>query len=249
MKVPTPMSVMKAELDKLREFSLLNFFALNGRPKKTIYVGSEDWGLEKLVAGAITFDYMAIFGLCGHVTRTQKGHARYAQSMAVCINYKTEQTVRASVVLSTEGNIEYSKAYTVPEFRSILKEFVEENKACIDRDVLLKNYIKAFSIITSASLNKAELNKIKEHYVKKATDLQSTRNRAERAQHDARKGISNAQTETEKAIHVQRLKDLAVVIETAIMDILYIVKQESKDMPAIARHHFFEELKKARIYN
>lgn len=201
------------------------------------------------MAGAITFDYMAIFGLGGYITRTEKGHPRYAQSMAVCINYKTEQTVRASVVLSTEGNIEYSKAYTVPEFRPILKQFVEENKACIDRDVLLNNYIKAFGIITSASLNKAELNKIKEHYVKKATALQSGRNRAERARHDARKAIANAQTETEKAIHIQRLKDLSVVVETSIMEILHIVKQESKDMPAIARHHFFEELQKARIYN
>lgn len=34
MKAQTPMSVMKPELDKLRAFSLLNFFALNGRPKK-----------------------------------------------------------------------------------------------------------------------------------------------------------------------------------------------------------------------
>lgn len=152
-------------------------------------------------------------------------------------------------MLSTEGNIEYSKAYTVQDFRSILKEFVEENKACIDRDVLLKNYIKAFSIITSGSLSKAELNKIKEYYVKKATDLQSPRNRAERAQHDARKGISNAQTETEKAIHVQRLKDLVGLADTAVTEILHIVKQESKDMPAIARYHFFQELEKARIYN
>lgn len=249
MKAQTPMSVMKPELDKLRAFSLLNFFALNGRPKKTVYVGSEDFGLEKLVSGAITFDYMAIFGLGGHMTRTEKDHARYAQSMAVCINYKTEQTVRASVVLSTEGNIEYSKSYTVPEFRNILKHFIEDNKACLDRNVLLNNYIAAFGIVTSASLNKAELNKIKEHYVKKATDLQNTRNRAERAQHDARKGIANAQTDTEKAIHIQRLKELVVVADTAVTEILHIVKQESRDIPAIARHHFFQELAKDRIYN
>lgn len=248
MKNQTPMNMLKKELDQLKSSPLLSFFALNGRPRKVQFLGCEDWGFEMLVAGGITFDYIGVFGLIGDVFRNEKGHTRYAQSIGICINYKEEQTVRASVVLNQRGDAEYSKSFTVPEFRSLLKNFVSTYSDCTDRKALLDGFISTFGIVTSASLTKAELNKIKESCVQTVVKLHGIMERDRLAQHDARRAIREASSEFEKSLQVQRLNDLIETANQATLDVTHIVKHEFKDMPVVARNHFFDDLRNKKIH-
>lgn len=248
MKNQTPMNMLKKEIDQLKAFPLLSFFDLNGRPRKVQFIGCEDWGVEMLVAGGITFDYIGVFGLIGDIYRTEKGHTRHAQSMGICINYKEEQTVRASVVLNKNGDAEYSREFSVSEFRTLLKTFLRFYSDCTDRKVLLAGFISNFEIITSDSLTKAELNKIKETCVHKVVQLHGIMERARLAQNDARRAIREAQSELEKSFHVQRLNNLIETANQATFDVTRIVKHEFKDMPVVSRNHFFDDLKAKRIH-
>lgn len=246
MKAKTPMSVMKPEIDKMKEFPLLSFFGLNGRPKNFIALGSEDCR-EVIVINPVTFDYMAVYGILGEVCHNAKGHVRHTRSMALCFNYKTEETVRASVVLSEAGQVEYSKAYTVSEFKPLLKAFVEQNKECPDRYTLMENFIATFGIMVSSTLSHAEINQIKNAYVKQVTGLRDVIHNAGKTKATINQSIRDSKTEEEKSIHIQRLKDLKEMVNTANADMIRIVKQDIKNMPADSRKYFFEDLKKERI--
>jgi hypothetical protein len=246
MKAKTPMSIMKAEIDKLKEFPLLSFFGLNGRPKNFIALGSED-NREVIVVNPVTFDYMAVYGILGEVCHNEKGHVRHTRSMALCFNYKTEETVRASVVLSKEGQVEYSKEYTVPEFKILLKDFVDQNKECPDSYTLMENFISTFGIVVSSTFSRSEINQIKIAYVKQVTGLRDVIRNADKKKVTINQNIRDAKTEEEKTMYIQRLNDLKEMVKTANADMVRIVKHDFKNMPADARKYFFESLKKEMI--
>ena len=246
MKSKTPMSIMKTDIDKMKAFPLLSFFGLNRRPKNFIALGSED-NREVIVVNPVTFDYMAVYGILGDVCHNEKGHVCHTRSMAMCFNYKNEETVRASVILDKEGQVEYSKSYTVPEFKVLLKAFVEQNTACIDPHMMMKNFIATFDILVSSSLSRAEIKKIKDSYVKQVTALRDVIHNAGKTKVTINQCIRDSKTEEEKAIHIQRLNDLKEMVNTANADMIRIVKHDFKNMPATSRKYFFEALKKENI--
>lgn len=246
MKAKTPMSIMKTDIDKMKAFPLLSFFGLNGRPKNFIALGSED-NREVIVVNPVTFDYMAVYGILGDVCHNEKGHVRHTRSMALCFNYKNEETVRASVILDKEGQVEYSKAYNVPEFKVLLNAFVEQNMACLEPQMMMKNFIATFDILVSSSLSRAEIKQIKDAYVKQVTGLRDVIRNAGKTKVTINQCIRDSKTESEKAIHIQRLNDLKEMVNTANADMIRIVKHDFKNMPATARKYFFEALKKESI--
>lgn len=246
MKKMTPMKQLKKEIDQLKSVSFLNFLSLNGRPRQRIALGSEDWRTI-ISSNAISFDYIGIFGISGDMFKTDKGHLRYAQSLGICINYKKEETIRASVVMSKDSGMEYSKEYTVSEFKTILKDFVSKIDVIKNKETFLKAYIDAFGIILSETLSKSEINNIKDEKIKSIKELNEQIRRSYLAQGDARNSIRNSETEIEKMAHVNRLKGLCSLVEVNYSKISKIIKLDTKDMPSLARDYFVSELKKLRI--
>ncbi len=161
----TPMQTLKDNFKLLKDLSYLSYLELNGKNKKNTFVSNELY-----VSNAILFDYFILFNLLNFGTyRNSKNHIRYNSNFGFAINYKKNIEIRATVKLSQDSGIEYSKSYSIFEVKEKLNLFIKN----INEKDILKQFISIFDIQLSCNLNQSEIASIFRNENKKLNELEN----------------------------------------------------------------------------
>lgn len=158
-KYKTPMQFLKKELSVLKSIGYLNFIELNRKEHKNIFLRT-----TMITSRAVTFDYLILFNLSLKGTyRNEKGDVRYNQNFGFVINYKEkEPEIRATLKFNKDSGIEYSKIYSIEEFKDLILKFIVN----INKQDALKIFKETFNIKVSSEISFDEIKKMKDYYLK-----------------------------------------------------------------------------------
>lgn len=245
MKNMTPMAMLKPELAQFKELAFISYFELNRKEERHTFANDEMY-----VSAAVTFDFMGIFNVRGGIHYNEKGHQRFDRSFSFCFNFKDgEPTVRASIKPTKDLSAEYSQEYSVAEIKPKMKALLA--LGITDKEEFLKAFIQEFDIVVSSALTLSALNAIKAERIKEVEEV-SARFKAANQAVDAAREILWA-TEIANRGDSQLPKQRAQMGEAMdkarelMKQRLFLLTNNTKNIPAYARDLFYKELKQKNI--
>lgn len=241
-KYKTPMQFFKKELTQLKEIGYLSFVELNRKEYKNIFFRT-----TMLTSKAVTFDYFILFNLSFNGTyRNEKGDLRYNQNFGFAINYKnSEPEIRASLKFNKESGAEYSRNYSVEEFKTLILKFIDN----IDKNDTLKIFKEIFDITVSSEISVAEVKKTQDNFIKTLKALNGNKKVLQHKRDCLVNSISKNKNydSYDRNKMIEELEtindDLSLLEKNKIKQF----KDDSKNMPYIIRKFFSKQFNNGNL--
>jgi hypothetical protein len=232
----TPMQVLSPHLKGFMALPHINKVNLNRQSYQFNCWGLDESNLRK----PITFD-------CIYLYRFVNAGASFSFSF----NFKNVEahTVRATVKMSKDGGVEYSREFSVSEAKELLKAFfVDHDEQALKSfqfakvEEFLKLFANHFNITLSGSLKPAEAKAMKTEIVTKILGL-NAQMKAKQEQVNAlikdRKYSSDADKQKLKSIHHEA--------RAISKDLYFMLNEGMKGVPQAVREAVFKEVKIKQI--
>lgn len=241
----TPMAILKPELALFKAIPFISYLELNRKEERHTYANDQVY-----VAASVTFDFMAIFNIRGGIHHNEKGNQRFDRSFSFCFNFKEgEPTVRASIKPSKELSAEYSREYSVSEIEPKMKAVLA--LGITDKEEFLAAFINEFDIVVSSALTVSDLNSIKAERIKEVEDVMARFKAANQAVDAARELLWATEiTNRGDSRLIKQREQLAEAMaksKALLTERTFLLKTNTKNIPAYARDLFYKELKQKNI--
>lgn len=241
-KHKTPMQFLKVELKKLKDLVYLNFIELNGKKSKTHFIG-----IKTYTSHAVNFDYLILFSLpSSGVYRNEKGDLRHNQSFGFAINYKDrEPEIRATLKVDKDSGNEYSKIYTIEDFKNLIIEF--NNK--IEKLNTFELFKDIFGIKLSSEYSFTEIQAIKKEnndfFKKLKEDAGKLKQKKDNIAIKLSKNKDYGSNERNEII--KKLKNIQNEINELELTKIKHFEKDSKNLPSVIRQFFSNHIKDGKL--
>ncbi len=230
----TPMQALKDNFKILKSLSYLNYLELNGKNRKNTFVSNQMY-----VSNAVLFDYFILFNLLNSGTyRNSKNDIRYNSNFGFAINYKEKIEIRATVKVSHDSGVEYSKAYSISEVKELFNLFIKN----VQEKDILKRFIEIFDIKLSNKLNQSEIASIFREENKKFNELE---NKIKIIEFKIKELVSlilkNKKTMIDSSKEKEKLSLLNIEKENLYKEKKYFLTNGSKEIPFTVRKRIVKQ--------